>query len=994
MLPEFIPSAVEESLAMTEKKTCKIPHFLLLLNYMRQAIFLWWLGIFFLALSGAEGLFASPVYAQLQPDEQVTQCYRGEGQCVPGTGNACSSEPADYIDANGVKRQEYRSDANFNYNASVRGAGCGEVKSSPIVLQETVTYPGPDKKDQQWSACTIRPSWGGEIQMNYDFFGKPGLNLYVPFAQQIADQWAGTMDTEHLTVSDYDKLVARTQQTTNIPDKIDALNELNQKNGVLRKLLTQDQQDVLKCGFANWVARRHNAKDSKGNNNAAPSMYLPLASGEEYYKPDDKVMLPLLGGTACRNVACPLTSSDSNYNRNTCLTNYDNGTTKFQDPYGNWYAPGPAWQKMAIFPNEKTLTKIDYYVCGFDTFPQYVAYPEVMRLGLAANELFKIFTDKSSQDKFYAQPNFALLKSDPLANLFPPGSKTDPTAPPTADSNNIMLGKDINNVPKQTITPKTIATQKLLTPQQKFVKNLTAFLNEYLPKVKTVLAKTAENITVNKSSAKLAINKPFDLQLKKIAAKLLAQNSLLAQDLNLSDTTPGACGGINPSFNPVINSLGQDKYQICWKIEGSNVSTSGPTGCDWGYKVTASGAGGTSASFSEPIFGGQNNCLGKPAGQAPVQITCNGNPTTGNGGTAQPLIVTSPGGAAGLSFNFEVTTVKTVGGADCRPAFSRNCQSDANGKTTCNVPSAIPSGTNLAGRCDPSNACCETAGCGPATCAPCQKTQVGPSKTSVWPQGYPASHQYLGDGDASTGEFKDPVIYSFRPTLANCTFTPDKDEFGQYSYCGEESSSCHNNKTGRWSCTREHDRVVNVYNTTPYLGSVWAQTADPIWGFESAIKPLGITGSGNIPNGYSGCTSDQNLIIDQFGNYVPQHATTPIDYGFGIKRLNSENADSITVSLKSGADGQINFYRLGGTCNANKWWTEKVLNPMLSSGLTTGLTGGTQQQNDLNKAIVTTCTQKNITIQVSKYYDSQCNQSDTPQTGYTQGATILQGTQQ
>ena len=259
---------------------------------------------------------------------------------------------------------------------------------------------------------------------------------------------------------------------------------------------------------------------------------------------------------------------------------------------------------------------------------------------------------------------------------------------------------------------------------------------------------------------------------------------------------------------------------------------------------------------------------------------------------------------------------------------------------------------------------------------------------------------YTGEPDpnfsfADDEQFTNPVYYSFKPRKADCTFNPTTDEDGLFTNCVDTCSnglSCSDGKCGEWTCGKNHDRVINVYNNVPYLASTWKQVADSATGFMSAFKPSGIYGNGKIakPDGtdFVGCTDDQNMIFDQLGNYVPEHGVEPMYYGYRTMKQLEQDVNggkaTIDVKMKSGGDGKILFYRIAGTCNANKWWTEKVLNPMLEAGLTSS---GLQQ----NLGLITICAQKGVTISITKYYNSQCNESSVPLPGFIQGYLILQG---
>jgi hypothetical protein len=145
--------------------------------------------------------------------------------------------------------------------------------------------------------------------------------------------------------------------------------------------------------------------------------------------------------------------------------------------------------------------------------------------------------------------------------------------------------------------------------------------------------------------------------------------------------------------------------------------------------------------------------------------------------------------------------------------------------------------------------------------------------------------------------------------------------------------------------------VVDVYNKVPFLASVWVQTTDPVYGFMANIKPFGATGAGIKEEGI-GCTLNQDNVLDKDGKYLIQNAHMVMNYDFGVpsglgNTTDTDHAMDIEVDLDYGNSnnlnkggkpyqGKITYYRLAGVCNANKWWSEKVLNPLLR---TIGQTG-------------------------------------------------------
>ncbi len=129
--------------------------------------------------------------------------------------------------------------------------------------------------------------------------------------------------------------------------------------GVLKKLLPGDSQDALKCSFINYVKKK------------GPT------SGYANFSFD---------GTRLTDIPCP-PSVSGNYDR---------------DANDNWRNSwGKTWVKMGLFPDEKSTGQLRFAVCADKLYDMENAYPNVFRLGQAANELFRVFTAKDNQDSYY-----------------------------------------------------------------------------------------------------------------------------------------------------------------------------------------------------------------------------------------------------------------------------------------------------------------------------------------------------------------------------------------------------------------------------------------------------------------------------------------------------------------------------------------------------------------------------------------------------------------
>ncbi|MCL4359930.1 hypothetical protein M1555_01570, partial [Patescibacteria group bacterium] len=315
------------------------------------------------------------------PEESEQPCLPMEGT-GPDNGDTATPRFRDYT---GKEMPSQRSDAGLINNIGVRGLHCGMTKSTPIMLREEAAF--TLKSVPQCK--TVK--WMGEIQMNYGAPGNdPDLQFRIPFAKELADQWAGDWDAEHVTPAEMSQKEALAssamQSSTYDPAGAKALTEIQERQGVLKKLLTTGQQDKLKCDFITYV------RDQGGN-----TMYRNFA----------------VDGTPITGIVCPPT--------------VDNPQAS-QEEYARWQSVwGTTWNKLGLYPNERAFGNIEYVVCDNRSYPIYPAYPDVMRMGLAANTLFQIMTPVAAQDIFYTGNYFDM--KDPLKWLSG-GNEPPPSQPP------------------------------------------------------------------------------------------------------------------------------------------------------------------------------------------------------------------------------------------------------------------------------------------------------------------------------------------------------------------------------------------------------------------------------------------------------------------------------------------------------------------------------------------------------------------------------------
>lgn len=695
---------------------------------------------------------------------------------------------------------------------------CAQKQSEPIVLSETSYYHLALQK-----GCNERP-WTGDLTVS---------NVQIPFAQAIADHWAGTLDTEHLSPAEFDRLMTDAE----LPDTLglEARNEKNLRSGVLKKMLTQEDQDKLKCDFIKYVFKRSYRKSTQYQN----------------YKPDGITKLSAFASIppGCRNqnecTEMDTSTPEGAKKRAVCMKDWD-------EKYGD------AWSKIGLFPNEEAKGQLKFMVCGDKQYVLKTAVPEVFRLGLAANTLQRAMNPTDIMDRFYE--TYPELE-DPLA------------------SENFVY----QNQPKTIASTSLAGTKEIVEKMENvpWLGKIVGYAKKFLPKIQTVVAR-AQEIYKNPSR-------------------------LLAQVQNQEGSKPAftvrrtiSCEvvGNNINVTMTMEKLGalQGHTQSDFYIDGVKQDGSPATP----YKIFVFDNG--SGSVSIPLTPGKNTySFGsetKIDAKEEFKSQCDNQDIT----------------AAETQYNcvIDLAAGKTKNKTVANKNFYENgiCELvDENGNSAENGPQA-----------------CGMDGCDfsvkPLTPTPSQPdTQV-----FLWD---PDEKNYDADGKVKIGT-PDPVKFKFENNpsvqeLADCLAHPLTD-------CIEVATNI---------------RQVGVYNNVPMLWTTWLQAAgkfaidsnSTLWGFLYNTKPLGVEGTAGISPFDLGnfCSSKQDDVLDQQGNFKEIDAQGNVTYGFtqtGGEPVASLLPNGVNVSMASPSVQHLLYYRLKGLCNANKWWSERVLNPLAVSSPT------------------------------------------------------------
>ncbi len=425
---------------------------------------------------------------------------------------------------------------------------------------------------------------------------------------------------------------------------------------------------------------------------------------------------------------------------------------------------------------------------------------------------------------------------------------------------------------------------------------------------------------------------------------------------------PGkTCDGIKATLNAEVKKVSDGQYSVCWQMTGNNGA--GRTGCDFGYTINAEVDGKPGDSISVPMNGGQ--CLRHNQGEGQPMYDCH---VPG----ARSLTVSAKPGQT-IKVSLDITGLHNPNedkGVSCQVDLDQaeECLIDASGETDCNVIKDEPYTTRQTSACDDGSQCCLTGGCD-ISCNICNSTQVPPSSTTVLPESYPADHVIIGANWTGSTYADDPVRFRYkinewkpgtRPLPDGCsivrtryTIVPGTDAYHYNSarckgpeddgFCGQlGADACGGDGyCGDIKCEAVHTRTIDVWNTVPFLGSAWMQIADPIYGYagalakSSTVKGKNAASNDPVQGDAQGCLTKEDEILDMYGNFYPRAAASYVGLNFANSFGNEQGkqfAWGVSVKQTSDPNSKITWYKLGGTCNAQTWWSEKVLNPWLKKG--------------------------------------------------------------
>lgn len=623
-----------------------------------------------------------------------------------------------------------------------------------------------------------------------------------------------------------------------------AREKIFQETGVLGKLLPKETQDSLKADFIRYVKTR-----------PAKSLYQNFA---------------IYGQT---------------------LVGMENPPAKTD------FAGIRAWAErnrktldmMGLFPNENVLAQIKVVVCGdreYEDITMRPPYPEVMKMGLAANQLFQILSPEESQEIFYK--SFPRLK-DPLTNI----------------SNGYLANADTNG---EAIKPMAVVSEPVAVKKQEdnIFSRIGNFFTGLFGKAEKVFAETRDG-----------------------------------------------CFSVSSKIDPVTNFDGSVdvNYTICitGKVHlGSHVQLFAGLPGEKANDPYNNGIKGLGTKMAVTLQAGKTDCFSSANLGGPVHLS-----------KEQANLK--------VGFSAKLDECNDLGNQDysyCDPVTGI-CDKVAP------PVSQIP-GPPFA--CDSSVACCLTPSCAPKLF---KNVQYGPPIT-MNPGNYGAD-LYFGAsfdpgkaGDGPGGSILEGVKLIFKKEdwkkYTDKNVLPDECSFVNYK--PEDPETCNVNRDcSTWgssggfgcnkgictpfSCAHGYNRTVDIYSNVPYLYSMWEQVTGSCLkeclsggsfimecqnscqgreysGFLNYFKPeLKQTKAPSTAetSGNVGCFTDDAKVFDQYNNFKPVAGATELGWAnFHLFHTGIYPKD-IGVITSQDIKTKLLFYRIGGVCNADKWFSEKILNP-------------------------------------------------------------------
>ncbi|MDO8515553.1 MAG: hypothetical protein Q7S14_03565, partial [bacterium] len=676
------------------------------------------------------------------------------------------------------------------------------------------------------------------------------FDIKLPFAQSIADHWVGTYDSEHLTDQQFDQITFQ---------------DYWQKIGVLGKLLPAQTKDDLKVEFINYLKNR-------------------LANGG----------VTMYANFVINNKRLVDLNPPSN---KTDLRIWAN------DPINR-----AILDKMGLFPNEQVLGQVKLDVCG-DRESQEIkpSYPEMMKLGLGANQLFKILEPAEAQKAFYTTAYPKLEEPYPILNEYRTLTDAEVFEPKKEIA---VLNYPVLEIPKEKNFFEKIISWIKGNVQKTYAVGTSCF---------DIAAKTAPT---KNNDGSTDVN--FEISItgninKGVHMQFFANGSRATQIPKI--LSPGT------TFNFSSNDIGGPVHFPA----GSKDMT-----VDFGVKMDECNDYGNEAHVLCNIVTGECNGVILPSGGGTPKreacdplIACCPTPTcspqTRAGQEALSYTIYKGGsddGSKTNGLNYMLGYEMGPAGTKLDPVdltWVNNWQELAGTKS-------LPSGCQfkegaVTGETCGNNSLCSgwgvDEGCNQGVCQkisiPCTYTHPRdvdvynnvPYTWSLWEQ---AASENVG---AKYSGF----LALFKPELPLNSGIVNQSQFIMACNALGIKTFDPNRYYNSQTCEEKVNPTAREISDGTYISGLVA-------GMSSTINN----------KSDDGCYTDDARVFDNQGNFKKVAGQTGIELSWSLKfdqpiPYNNPGISDVTMAIPNDGKSNLLFYGLGGVCNANKWFSQKVLNP-------------------------------------------------------------------
>lgn len=229
---------------------------------------------------------------------------------------------------------------------------CVTECSEPVKFNESLTF-------NNLGSCLKAGNCNAQIGIKNE---KGDNALAIPFAKDLGNYFAGTLDAEHSTPEELDQAAADLVGN----DPIARQNAMN-KLGVVKKLYPPEVQDNLKCDFVKYVADKY-----------VPGSDKPKTNTKYIYKLNGKPTIfsirgvPVIEFAANGKYKCPPALSDTV------------ARTAWNNTVAEKTTLGVIWRDMPLIPDDESQGKIEFVSPTlYSLKPVQVSIPEIQRLDAA-----------------------------------------------------------------------------------------------------------------------------------------------------------------------------------------------------------------------------------------------------------------------------------------------------------------------------------------------------------------------------------------------------------------------------------------------------------------------------------------------------------------------------------------------------------------------------------------------------------------------------------